>query len=181
MAKVIKKEIEVSGRTLSLEYGELATQANGAVLARYGDPVVLATATTTPAKEDIGYFPLTVDYMERLYAGGIIKGSRFVKREGRPSDEAIVLGRLIDRSIRPLFPKDFKDEVQVVITVLSVDSENDPAILGVIGASAALACSNIPWDGPIAAVRVGRKTAENGAAELLLNPSVAEIALSDLD
>ncbi len=181
MAKIIKKEIEVSGRTLSLEYGELATQANGAVLARYGDTVVLATATSAPAKEDIGYFPLTVDYMERLYAGGIIKGSRFVKREGRPSDEAIVLGRLIDRSIRPLFPKDFKDEVQVVITVLSVDSENDPAILGVIGASAALACSNIPWDGPIAAVRVGRKTAENGAAELLLNPSVAEIAISDLD
>lgn len=181
MTKIIKKEIEVSGRTLSLEYGELATQANGAVLARYGDTVILATATSAPAKEEVGFFPLTVDYVERLYAGGIIKGSRFVKREGRPSDEAIVLGRLIDRSIRPLFPKDFKDEVQVVITVLSVDSENDPAVLGVIGASAALACSDIPWDEPVAAVRIGRKTAENGNAELLLNPPAAEIAASDLD
>lgn len=178
---MIKKEIEFGGRTLSLEYGELATQANGAVLARYGDTVILATATSAPAKEDIGYFPLTVDYMERLYAGGIIKGSRFVKREGRPSDEAIIYGRLIDRSIRPLFPKDFKDEVQIVITVLSVDLENDPAVLGVIGASAALACSNIPWEGPIGAVRVGRKTAENGTAEFLLNPSAVEISASDLD
>src|SRR3972149_177666 len=155
MAKVIKKEIEVSGRTLSMEYGELASQANGAVLVRYGDTVVLATATGEPAKEDIGYFPLTVDYVERLYAGGIIKGSRFVKREGRPSDEAIISGRLIDRSIRPLFPKEFGDQVQVVLTVLSVDKENDPAVLGVIGASAALACSNIPWEGPIGAGRSG--------------------------
>lgn len=181
MAKVIRKEIEFGGRNLSLEYGELATQASGAVLARYGDTVILATATSAPAKEDTDYFPLTVDYVERLYAGGIIKGSRFVKREGRPSDESIVLGRLIDRSIRPLFPKDFKDEVQVVITVLSVDLENDPAVLGVIGASAALACSNIPWEGPIGAVRIGRKTAENGTAELLLNPLAADLAASDLD
>jgi len=179
--KIIKKEIEFGGRTLSFEYGELAGQANGSVLARYGDTVVLATATTTPAKEDIGYFPLTVDYMERLYAGGIIKGSRFVKREGRPSDESIVYGRMIDRSIRPLFPKEFGDEVQVVITVLSVDKENDPAVLGVIGASAALACSNIPWDGPIAAVRIGRKPVESGVGELILNPTVTEIAVSDLD
>ena len=164
-----------------MEYGELASQANGAVLVRYGDTVVLATATSEPAKEDIGYFPLTVDYVERLYAGGIIKGSRFVKREGRPSDEAIISGRLIDRSIRPLFPKEFGDQVQVVLTVLSVDKENDPAVLGVIGASAALACSNIPWEGPIAAVRIGRKPAESGAGELLLNPIATEIAVSDLD
>lgn len=181
MKKLIKKEIEVGGRVLSLEYGELASQANGAILARYGDTVVLATATRAPAKEDIGYFPLTVDYIERLYAGGIIKGSRFVKREGRPSDESIVYGRLIDRSIRPLFPKEFSDEVQIVVTVLSVDKENDPSVLGVIGASAALACSNIPWDEPIAAVRIGRKVVENGTAELILNPTAAEIAASDLD
>src|SRR3990170_1278625 len=181
MKKLIKKEIEFGGRTLSLEYGELAGQANGSVLARYGDTVVLATATSEKAKEDIGYFPLTVDYVERLYAGGIIKGSRFVKREGRPSDEAILNGRLIDRSIRPLFPKDYLDEVQVVLMVLSVDRENDPAVLGVIGASAALACSDIPWEGPIAAVRVGRVTPEKGSAELRLNPTAAEIEVSDFD
>ncbi|OGC59992.1 polyribonucleotide nucleotidyltransferase, partial [candidate division WWE3 bacterium RIFCSPLOWO2_01_FULL_53_14] len=181
MTKVIKKEIEFGGRTLSLEYGELAGQANGSVLARYGDTVVLATATSAKAKEDIGYFPLFVEYVERLYAGGIIKGSRFVKREGRPSDEAILNGRLIDRSIRPLFPKDYLDEVQVVLMVLSVDRENDPAVLGVIGASAALACSDIPWEGPIAAVRVGRVTPEKGSAELRLNPTAAEIEVSDFD
>jgi len=181
MSKVIKKEIEFGGRILSLEYGELASQANGAVLVRYGDTVILATATSAPAREDAGFFPLTVDYVERLYAGGIIKGSRFVKREGRPSDEAILSGRLIDRSIRPLFPKEFRDEVQVVITVLSVDLENDPAVLGVVGASAALACSNIPWEGPIGAVRVGRATSKSGSAEFILNPTGAEVAVSDLD
>src|SRR3972149_5378324 len=130
MGKLIKKEFELAGRTLSLEYGELAGQANGSVLARYGDTVVVATATSAKAKEDIGYFPLFVEYVERLYAGGIIKGSRFVKREGRPSDEAILSGRIIDRIIRPLFPKNYKDEVQVVVTVLSVDGESDPAVLG---------------------------------------------------
>ncbi len=182
MGKVIKKEIEFGGRELSLEYGELAGQANGSVLARYGDTVVLATATSAKPREDGGFLPLTVDYVERLYAGGIIKGSRFVKREGRPSDEAILSGRLIDRSIRPLFPKDYRDEVQVVITVLSVDLENDPAVLGVIGASAALACSDIPWEGPIGAVRIGRANpGGNGSAELLLNPTGAEMAVSDLD
>src|SRR3990172_7658818 len=181
MKKLIKKEIEFGGRTLSLEYGELAGQANGSVLARYGDTVVLATATSEKAKEDIGYFPLTVDYVERLYAGGIIKGSRFVKREGRPSDEAILNGRLIDRSIRPLFPKEFGDEVQVVLTVLSVDKENDPAVLGLIGASAALAGSDIPWEGPIGAVRVGKVAKDGGAPELKLNPLAAETAVSDLD
>lgn len=159
----------------------MAAQANGSVLARYGDTVVLATATSAKAREDIGYFPLFVEYVERFYAGGIIKGSRFVKREGRPSDEAILNGRLIDRSIRPLFPKDFLDEVQVVLTVLSVDRENDPAVLGLVGASAALAGSDIPWEGPIAAVRVGRITAEDGKSELKLNPTAAEIAVSDLD
>uniref|UniRef100_A0A831YYS9 Polyribonucleotide nucleotidyltransferase n=1 Tax=candidate division WWE3 bacterium TaxID=2053526 RepID=A0A831YYS9_UNCKA len=181
MAKVIKKEIEFGGRILSLEYGELAGQANGSVLARYGDTVVLATATSDKAKEDLGYFPLSVEYVERLYAGGIIKGSRFVKREGRPSDEAVISGRLIDRSIRPLFPKDYLDEVQVVITVLSVDRENDPAVLGVIGASAALACSDIPWEGPIGAVRLGRVAADGKVPELRLNPVAGEIAVSDLD
>lgn len=180
--KIIKKEMQLGGRTLSLEYGELAGQANGAVLARYGDTVILATATSALPRDEAGFFPLTVDYVERLYAGGRIKGSRFVKREGRPSDEAILAGRIIDRTIRPLFPKDYKDEVQVVITVLSVDLENDPLILGVIGASAALACSDIPWDGPAGAVRVGRQAGEKeGPAGFILNPTEAELAFSDLD
>jgi len=181
LKKVIKKETEVEGRTLSLEYGELAGQANGAVLARYGDTVVLATATSAKPREDLNYFPLTVDYVERLYAGGRIKGSRFIKREGRPSDEAIVSGRVIDRTIRPLFPKDYNDEVQVVITVLSVDLENDPGVLGVIAASAALACSDIPWDGPAAAVRVGRTADGDIPHTLILNPTQAEMEFSDLD
>lgn len=180
--KIIKKEMQLGGRTLSLEYGELAGQANGAVLARYGDTVILATATSALPRDEAGFFPLTVDYVERLYAGGRIKGSRFVKREGRPSDEAILAGRIIDRTIRPLFPKDYKDEVQVVITVLSVDLENDPLILGVIGASAALACSDIPWEGPAGAVRVGRQAGEKeGPAGFILNPTEAELAFSDLD
>ncbi|GMR19125.1 MAG: polyribonucleotide nucleotidyltransferase [Patescibacteria group bacterium] len=178
--KLIKKEIKLGGRTLSLEYGELAAQADGAVLARYGDTVVLATATSAQPREDIGFFPLTVDYIERLYAGGRIKGSRFVKREGKPSDEAILTGRVIDRTIRPLFPKDYKDEVQVVVTVLSVDSENDPGVLGVIAASAALACSAIPWEGPAAAAGVGRTAGGETAPSLILNPTEEELNLSDL-
>jgi len=178
--KLIKKEIEFAGRTLSLEYGEVARQANGAVLARYGETVILAAVTASEPREDLGYFPLTVDYIERLYAGGRIKGSRFVKREGKPSDEAIVASRMIDRVLRPLFPKEFKKEVQVVITVLSVDLENDPALLGLIGASAALTCSNIPWNGPAAVARVGWNPGMDGAG-LILNPSESQLAFSDLD
>lgn len=178
--KIIKKEIEFAGKQLSLEYGEVAGQANGAVLARYGETVVLATVTASEPKEEVTFFPLTVDYIERLYAGGRIKASRFVKREGKPSDEAILAGRAIDRSIRPLFPKEFKKEVQVVITVLSVDLENDPALLGMIAASAALACSDVPWNGPIGAVRVGWNPNVNGAS-FMLNPTESELAFSDLD
>lgn len=177
--KIVKKEIQIGGRPLSLEYGELAAQANGAVLAKYGDTVVLATATAAKPRVESDFFPLTVDYVERLYAGGRIKGSRFVKREGRPSDEAILAGRIIDRTIRPLFPKDYRDEVQVVITVLSVDLENDPTILGVTAAAAALACSDIPWNGPAVSVKVGRKAGEKGS--FILNPSAAELEFCDLD
>ena len=179
--KLIKKELDLGGRTLSFEYGELAAQANGSVLARYGDTVVLATATSAKAKEDIGYFPLFVEYVERLYAGGIIKGSRFVKREGRPSDEAILSGRIIDRIIRPLFPKNYKDEVQVVVTVLSVDGESDPAVLGVCAASAALMCSDIPWDGPAAAVQIAHASNGETGHNLILNPSRAELEFSNID
>jgi len=178
--KVIKKEIEFAGRPLVLEYGEVAGQANGAVLARYGETVVLVTATVSEPREEVSFLPLTVDYIERLYAGGRIKGSRFVKREGKPSDEAVIAGRMIDRVLRPLFPKELKKEIQVVIVVLSVDLENDPGLLGMIGASAALACSDIPWDGPTVAVRVGWNPQADGAS-LILNPAESELAFSDLD
>src|SRR5476649_2809255 len=147
-------DIEIAGKKLTLETGQLAVQATAAVLARLGDTVVLATVVEG-GKSDLDYFPLSVEYGERLYAGGKIKGSRWVKREGQPSDEAVLAGRLIDRSIRPLFPKAFKNDVQVIVTVLSVDSENAPDVLALNAVSAALAISKIPWNGPIGAVRVG--------------------------
>jgi len=122
--KIVKKSIEVSGRTLSLEVGRFAEQASAAVLAQYGDTTVLSTVTASARETTLDYFPLSVEYVERLYAGGRIKGSRWVKREGRPSDDAVLAGRVIDRSIRPLFPKAYKHDVQVILTVLSVDGEN---------------------------------------------------------
>ena len=176
MQKPIRKELELAGKKLILETGELATKANGSVLATYGETVVLATAVSQEASADIGYFPLSVDYEEKLYAGGRISTSRFIKRENRPTEEAILTARLIDRSIRPLFPKDFTKEVQIIITVLSVDQENDPDIVSLIATSAALAISDIPWNGPIAGIRVGR---QNGG--LILNPTQQEKSFSDLD
>src|SRR3989344_2308501 len=146
---------ELGGKTLTLETGSLAKQATSSVLARLGDTMVLVTVVMGKERTDIDYFPLTVEYVERLYAGGRIKGSRWVKREGRPTDDAILTGRLIDRSIRPLFPKAFKKDVQVVVTVLSVDGENEPDVLSIIAVSAALHASPIPCGGPVSAVRVG--------------------------
>src|SRR3990167_2360731 len=146
--KVVRKELEIGGKKLILETGELAGHANGSVLATYGETVVLATAVTKAAAPDVGFFPLAVDFEEKLYAGGRISSSRFIKREGRPSETSILTGRLIDRSIRPLFPKDFQAEVQVIITVLSFDGQNDPDIVSLIAASAALTISDIPWNGP---------------------------------
>lgn len=174
--KKIEKEIELGGRKLTLSTGLLAEQASGAVLARYGETVVLATVVGAPLKFDLGYFPLTVDYMEKLYAGGRIKGSRWVKREGRPSDDEILTARLIDRTIRPLFPSAYKKEVQVIVTVLSVDIENDPSILSAIAVSAALAVSNIPWMGPTATLRIGLKE-----GTYFVNPLVSEMVYSDMD
>ncbi len=171
---------EIDGKKLIFETGELAQQATSSVLARLGDTVVLVTVVEG-GKTELDYFPLSVDYVERLYAGGKIKGSRWVKREGRPSDEAILSGRLIDRSIRPLFPKEFKNEVQVIVTVLSVDGENDPDILAINGVSAALAISRIPWNGPIGAVRMGYIKENGTAAEILVNPSASELDVSELD
>jgi len=174
--------VEFGGKQLTLETGALAPQATSSILARLGDTMVLATVVEGQDREDLGYFPLSVEYVERLYAGGRIKGSRWVKREGRPSDESILIGRLIDRSIRPLFPKTYKKEVQVVVTVLSVDGENEPDILSIIAVSAALAISPIPWNGPVGAIRMGYvHDKETGAGEVLANPTTTESLLSSLD
>jgi polyribonucleotide nucleotidyltransferase len=172
---------EFGGKTLILETGTLAVQATASILARLGDTVVLATVVEGGKRPDIDYFPLSVDYVERLYAGGKIKGSRWVKREGRPSDEAILAGRLIDRSIRPLFPKSFKNEVQVIVTVLSVDGENEPDILALNAVSAALAISRIPWNGPVAAVRMGYVSENGDKGAYLPNPTTTESMHSVLD
>lgn len=133
--KTIKKEITWGERPLSFEIGKVADQANMAVIGRYGDTMVLVTVVTAEKKEDMDYFPLSVEFEERLYASGAISTSRFIKREGRPSEQAVLSGRLIDRSIRPLFSKGFDDVVQVVITVLSYDLENSPEIIGLITSS----------------------------------------------
>ncbi len=143
----VKHEAEIGGKVFSMEAGKLAEQADGAVLVRYGDSVVLATAVASKeAREGADFFPLTVDYEERMYAAGKIPGG-FIKRESRPSEAAILAMRLTDRPIRPLFPKGYYNDVQVVLTVLSTDQENDPDILALNGASAALSISQIPFHG----------------------------------
>src|ERR1700686_4015316 len=169
----MKQEVSVElagGKTISFETGKLAKQAHGSVVVRIGDNVVLATATANPdPREGIDFFPLTVDYREYTYAGGRIPGG-FIKREGRPSEREILTSRMIDRPIRPLFPDGFKCETQVIAFVLSADNENDPAVLGINGASAALTISDIPFNGPIGAVRVGLV---NGA--FVVNPTYSEM------
>ncbi|MBI4302066.1 MAG: polyribonucleotide nucleotidyltransferase, partial [Chloroflexi bacterium] len=168
--------LTIGGRELVIETGKLAEQANGAVTVRYGDTVVLVTACCSPQpREGVDFFPLTVDYEERLYAAGKIPGG-FFKREGRPTQEAILAMRLTDRCIRPLFPRGFRNEVQVVITVLSADQENDPDILAIIGASAALSTSEIPFAGPLAATRMGYVE-----GEFVINPTFTELGRSQLD
>lgn len=176
-------ETQWGGKTLTIEVGKVAGQANGACTVRYGDTVVLGTAVLSERKrEGIDFFPLMVDFEEKLSAAGIIKSSRFIKREGRPSDEAILSGRLIDRSIRPLFDDKIRNDVQVIVSSLSVDGENDPDVLGLIAASCALAISNIPWDGPIGGIRVGRiASEENPAGEWVINPTYAAREKSMLD
>jgi polyribonucleotide nucleotidyltransferase len=166
---------QIGGRALMMETGRLAEQASGAVLVSYGETVVLAAVTTAGVREGIDFFPLTVEYEEKMYAVGKIPGG-FIKRESRPSEQAILASRLTDRPIRPLFPKGFRDEVQIIVTVLSADQENDPALLSIIGASAALSISSAPFQGPVGAVRVGYR---NGA--FLLNPTYQELESSDLD
>ena len=156
----MKQEVTVEltgGKSITFETGKLAKQAGGSVVAKNGDNVVLATATASPdPREGIDFFPLTVDYREYTYAGGRFPGG-FIKREGRPSEREILTSRLIDRPIRPLFADGFKNETQVIALVLSADTQNDPDIVGINAASAALALSDIPFLGPIGAVRVGMK------------------------
>lgn len=171
----LKMSMEVGGRTLTLETGKMARQASGAVFASYGDTQLLATATgSLEPREGIDFFPLTVDYEEKMYAVGKIPGG-FIKREGRPSEKAILSDRIIDRPVRPLFPKGYKNDVQVVVTVMSVEQDNAPDILAINGVSAALHVSFIPFLGPIGAVSVGRI---NG--EYIINPTVAQLDESDM-
>ena len=175
MVKVLTTEI--SGRTLSIETGRMAKQASGAVLVQYGETIVLVTAVSTSTiREGIDFLPLTVDYQEMSYAAGRIPGSFFRREIGRPSEKETLTSRLIDRPLRPLFPKGYFYETQIIATVLSVDQENDPDVLALIGASTALEVSDIPFNGPIAGLRVGRL---NG--ELILNPTNSQLQESDLN
>ena len=169
-------EMELGGRKLVIENGKMAKQANGAVLVRYGDTVVLVTATASAEpRQGVDFFPLTVDYEEKMYAAGKIPGG-FIKREGRPSNDAILCARLIDRPIRPLFPKGFRNDVQIVATVMSVEQDNAPELAAMIGASAALSVSDIPFMGPIAGVRVGRVN-----DEFVINPTEEQRQVSTLN
>src|SRR5438067_1999496 len=173
---VVTKNVEIAGRRISLETGRVAEQANGAVIIRQGDTVVLSTAVMAKEpREGIDWFPLTCDYEEKLYAAGKIPGA-FMRREGRPSETAILASRLTDRPLRPLFPDGFRLDVQVISTVLSVDQENDPTILSINGASTALTISDIPFQGPVGAVRMGYI---NG--EVVVNPPMSQMGDSDLD
>jgi polyribonucleotide nucleotidyltransferase len=165
----------LAGRTLTIETGKLAEQADGAVTVRYGDSLVLSTAVSGGIREGLDFFPLTVEYEERMYAAGKIPGG-FIKREGRPTEMAILAARVTDRTIRPLFPKGFKNETQIINTVLVADQENDPDILALIGTSTALTISDIPFDGPVAGVRIGLI-----GGKLIVNPTEQQVAESDLD
>ena len=174
----MKKQVEMDwgGRTITLETGALARQSNGAVWARYADTVVLATAVAMPEpREGADFLPLTVNYQEKFYAAGKIPGG-FFKREGRPTEKDTLNSRLIDRSIRPLFPKGYNHETQVIINVLSVDRENDADILSLIASSAALIVSDLPYDQAVGAVRVGLID-----GEFLVNPTFAQLSGSRMD
>ena len=172
----IKKTVQFGPRNLVLETGEIARQASGAVLASLGDTAVLATVVGSKAAQPgRDFFPLTVDYVEKTYAAGKIPGG-FFKREGRPTEKETLTSRLIDRPLRPLFPGGYRNEVQVIATVMSLDPEIDPDIPALVGASAALAVSGLPFAGPVGAVRVGHVQ-----GEFVLNPTFQQTAKSDLD
>jgi len=169
-------QVDFNGRPLSIETGRMAKQAGGAALVQFGETVVLVTATASSSpREGIDFFPLTCDYQEKTFAAGKIPGG-FFKREGRPAEKEILTSRLIDRPVRPLFPKGFRCETQIIATVLSHDKENDPDVLSIVGASTALVLSDVPWLGPIAAVRVGRI-----GGRFVVNPMTSQLAESDLN
>lgn len=173
-----KFECEIGGKKVEAVFSDLAEQANGSVMLRMGDSMVLVTAVMgSKERLDIDYFPLSVEYEERFYAAGQILGSRFIRREGRPSDDAILSGRIVDRTIRPLFNPVLRKDVQVVVTVLSID-QDDPDVLGVIAASLALGTSDIPWGGPVSAVRIGKK---KGSDTFIVNPTYAERNADDAE
>ena len=168
-------ETEIGGRTLTIETGKLARLAGGAVTVRYGDTLVLGTANRSDPRPGLDFFPLTVEFEERMYAAGKIPGG-FIKREARASEAATLAARLTDRPIRPLFPEGYKDDIQLVITVLSTDQENEPDVLGTVAASAALSISEIPFAGPVGAVRIGRID-----GEFVVNPTYSQVEESELD
>ncbi len=174
--EIIKLTTEFEGRPLTLEVNRVGFRSTGSVLVTYGDTVILGTAQVGSRPIVLDYFPLSIDYEEKMYAAGKISGSRFIKREGRPSDEAILIGRIIDRPIRPLFPKGYRQEVQVVASVLSMDPSFRPDMIGMIAASAALMLTGTPFDGPVAGLRIGRV---NGEFKAFLSPEERE--QSDLD
>ncbi|MDP3762976.1 MAG: polyribonucleotide nucleotidyltransferase, partial [bacterium] len=168
---------EIGGKTIAVEFSDLAEQAHGSALVRLGDTVILGTAVMSDYTRDgIDYFPLTVDYEERFYAAGMILGSRFIRREGRPSDEAILISRLIDRGLRPLFNQKIRNEAHVVALALSFDGENEPDIPAMLAASLALGTSSVPWDGPLASLRIGRVD-----GKFVVNPLRSELEKSDLN
>ncbi|MCD4805487.1 MAG: polyribonucleotide nucleotidyltransferase, partial [Desulfobacterales bacterium] len=174
MKNLIKAEI--GGKTLSIETGRIAKQASGSVTVQYGETIVLVSVVSAYEDKTVSFLPLTVEYQEKIYAAGRIPGNYFRREIGRPSEKETLTARLIDRPIRPLFPKKYNYETQVIATVLSMDQENDPDILALLGASAALEISDIPFEGPIASVRVGRID-----GELIINPTISECEKSDLN
>ena len=174
--KAIQKTVRVGDKQILLETGKVAKQAHGSVWVRLGDSIVLVTAVSAAEKkEGIDFFPLTVDYQEKLFAAGKIPGS-FFRREGRPTEKETLTSRIVDRSCRPLFAEGYSNETQIIATVVSFDQENDTDVLALTGASAALQCSDIPFNGPIAGVRVGRV-----GGQLVANPTIAQRAEADLD
>ncbi|MEF9426979.1 MAG: hypothetical protein L0956_07345 [Candidatus Mariimomonas ferrooxydans] len=171
-----KVEIEVKGKTLTIETGRFAKQADGAAVLKYGDTVVLATAVAEKkAKKDLGFFPLTIEYKEKTYAAGKIPGG-FFKREGRPTEKEVLTSRLIDRPMRPLFPDGFSSETQGIVSVLSFGDENISDILGIIGISSALGISDIPFEGPVGAARIGIID-----GSFVVNPDLKETGECDFD
>lgn len=174
---VVRVSTEIAGRELVFETGRLANQANGALTVTYGESVVLATAVMSPKPlSGIDFFPLTVDYEENYYAAGKVRGSRFVKRKGRPTDDAVLTGRVVDRSIRPFFPDGMRNEVQIIITALSFDRENDPEFMALVGSSAALAISDIPFETVLGGVKIGMVD-----GNLIVNPKLTENGKNQLD